>query len=800
MSNIIDKILNFHNIQIDASIINGDQIKCLITNLVKVIDSKVQGDVVEFGCYVGESSKYLRKTLDELNSSKNLYVYDSFEGLPALSKFEENTGWTAGGLKTSQEILLANFNQNNLTPPIIHKGWFKDVPEDKIPEKISFAFLDGDFYDSIYDSLHKVIDRVEEGGCICFHDFDRPDLPGVRVAAEKVLLEKGLSTDISVPCEQVGVYFKKTQQDTLEVLEEKIEKEPISSKESQTTIVTGIWDLSRDKAGDGFQRSFDHYIDNFNKLLECDNPMVIFIEKQYENIVWAKRKKDNTFVINKEISDFRSEGFPFYQEVQSIRSNESWLSQVGWLPNSTQASMELYNPMVMSKMFMLHDAKIFNPFDTDYFIWIDGGICNTIHSGYFTHDKVINKIHDYIDKFLFVSFPYIDGPEIHGFSREGMAKYCGEDPQYVCRAGIFGGHKDYISEANSLYYHLLSETLSSGYMGTEESLFTIMAYQKPEVYSRFELENEQNGLLTHFFEHIKNFTTQSLNKNTGKPKNTIQPKFTNNKSLTNNALYILTYNSPEQLSTLIKSFKQVPNFLDSFSEKYIIDNSLKQSVFADNLQIALDNSFSLIKKDNIGICGGRQFVAEHFDTTQCEYMLFFEDDMFLNPPSEQGLCRNGFRKYVENIVLKSRSIMKKNQLDFLKWTFSEFFGDNKTQWSWYNVPQAFRESHWPDYHKLPQFGLDPNAPLVEYKSINVEEDLAYALGECYYCNWPVMVSKSGSKKMFLDTTWAHPYEQTWMSHIFQETVNGNIKSGILLASPITHDRFIHYPQEERIES
>ena len=54
--------------------------------------------------------------------------------------------------------------------------------------------------------------------------------------------------------------------------------------------------------------------------------------------------------------------------------------------------------------------------------------------------------------------------------------------------------------------------------------------------------------------------------------------------------------------------------------------------------------------------------------------------------------------------------------------------------------------------------------------------------------------------MFLDTKWDHPYEQTWMSHIYQETVKGNISTGILLMTPTEHDRFDFYPKEERREN
>ena len=54
--------------------------------------------------------------------------------------------------------------------------------------------------------------------------------------------------------------------------------------------------------------------------------------------------------------------------------------------------------------------------------------------------------------------------------------------------------------------------------------------------------------------------------------------------------------------------------------------------------------------------------------------------------------------------------------------------------------------------------------------------------------------------MFLETKWAHPYEQTWMSYIYQKTVEGYINPGILLATPTEHDRFEHYPKELRREN
>ena len=145
-------------------------------------------------------------------------------------------------------------------------------------------------------------------------------------------------------------------------------------------------------------------------------------------------------------------------------------------------------------------------------------------------------------------------------------------------------------------------------------------------------------------------------------------------------------------------------------------------------------------------------------------------------------------------------MQQKENFDFLKLNFSEFFGDNGTQWSWYNVPQSVREEFWPSKPRLPQIGLDPNAPKTQFNEVLSHKGVPYAVGEVYYCNWPQLVSKEGNKKMFLTETWARPFEQTWMSYMFQETIKGNLNPAILLMSPTEHDRFDHYDGKLRKES
>ena len=170
---------------------------------------------------------------------------------------------------------------------------------------------------------------------------------------------------------------------------------------SKITLVTGLWNIKRDELEEGWSRSFQHYLDKFDQLLKVDNPMIIFGDSDLESFVFERRNKDNTLFISRSQEWFKNE---FYNKIQEIRTNPEWFNLAGWLSESTQAKLEMYNPLVMSKMFLLHDAKILDMFDSEYMYWIDAGISNTVHIGYFTHDKVLEKLPSMVDDFVFVCF------------------------------------------------------------------------------------------------------------------------------------------------------------------------------------------------------------------------------------------------------------------------------------------------------------------------------------------------------------------------------------------------------------
>jgi hypothetical protein len=557
---------------------------------------------------------------------------------------------------------------------------------------------------------------------------------------------------------------------------------------SNITLVTGIWNIGRGDLSEGWSRPFQHYLDKFEQLLKVEENLIIFGEDELEKFVFERRSPENTQFISRPLSWFQDN--EFFKNIQKIRTNEDWLNRSGWLRESTQARLENYNPLVMSKVFLLNDAKIMDKFNSEYMFWIDGGLTNTVHPGYFTHDKVLDKLSKYISKFSFVCFPYEAETEIHGFEYNRLNDIAGDKVSKVARGGFFGGPKHTIGDINGIYYNLLQSTLNEGLMGTEESIFSIMCYKHSDIVNYFEIDS--NGLIGKFFENLKNDELKLKSENIHKSEN--------NLDINKVGLYVITFNSPNQFRTLIDSMIAYDKDYIYKTKKFLLDNSSDLSTTEEYSVICEEYGFEHIKKDNLGICGGRQWIAEHFQNeTDLDFYLFFEDDMFFYP-KEGEVCRNGFNRYVPNLYSKTLQIVKKENFDFLKLNFSEFFGDNGTQWAWYNVPQIVREKYWPGKNRLPQQGLDPNAPKALYDSVRTFQGVPYVTGEIYYCNWVQIVSRTGNQKMFLNTTWSHPFEQTWMSHMYQLVKKGELHPGLLLMTPTEHDRFDHYERGLRKES
>lgn len=167
--------------------VNVKEIEVIVREFRRVINSGVLGDVVEFGCYIGTTTVYLSKILMENGDKKRLFVYDSFQGLPEKTAEDISPigcDFKPGELFVTKKQFIKNMVQSKVTIPQIKKAWFSDLTEMDIPPKISFAFLDGDYYDSIIIPLNIITKKLQVGSVVIIDDYSNPALPGVSKAVE----------------------------------------------------------------------------------------------------------------------------------------------------------------------------------------------------------------------------------------------------------------------------------------------------------------------------------------------------------------------------------------------------------------------------------------------------------------------------------------------------------------------------------------------------------------------------------------------------------------------------------------
>lgn len=150
-----------------------------IEHLVECIKNTkdIDGDFIETGVWMGGMCILAKSVYDELGLNKKVFVADSFEGLPKPDpKYPHDNGDThylSEYLKVSINKVKDNFSIFNCLDEnvIFLKGWFKDtLNTDKI-EKLSILRLDGDMYESTWDSLNSLYHKLSSGGYCIIDDY-----------------------------------------------------------------------------------------------------------------------------------------------------------------------------------------------------------------------------------------------------------------------------------------------------------------------------------------------------------------------------------------------------------------------------------------------------------------------------------------------------------------------------------------------------------------------------------------------------------------------------------------------------
>jgi predicted O-methyltransferase YrrM len=159
-----------------------------------VVSRNIAGDVVECGSARGGSAALMALTLRRLKSQRKLWLFDTFEGLPAPTSEDPDfeladlfTGTCIGTLNEVREL----FHTLGVSDSVeFVKGLFQEVlPVTRVPA-ISVLHIDGDWYESVKVCLDFLYDKVVPHGVIQFDDYGY--WKGARKAVDEFFEQRGI--------------------------------------------------------------------------------------------------------------------------------------------------------------------------------------------------------------------------------------------------------------------------------------------------------------------------------------------------------------------------------------------------------------------------------------------------------------------------------------------------------------------------------------------------------------------------------------------------------------------------------
>lgn len=163
--------------------------ECLAIGHLALQSNSIPGDYVEFGCAAGRTARLIA----HLCTEKNIYLADTFEGLPERLPIDgDSPHYAKGAIACDELVPMELFEESCLPFPTTRKGLFRDVEPNLWPRAVALALIDCDLNQSVTDALNIVFPLLLRGSIVMIHDYAHPLLPGVKPAVDAFMYLEGV--------------------------------------------------------------------------------------------------------------------------------------------------------------------------------------------------------------------------------------------------------------------------------------------------------------------------------------------------------------------------------------------------------------------------------------------------------------------------------------------------------------------------------------------------------------------------------------------------------------------------------
>jgi hypothetical protein len=172
---------------------------------VEVSAHRVAGALIDCGVWNGGSTVLLAAGAPE----REVWAFDSFEGLPAPGALDEQPAWWAGEVRGYEEMLREAMRECAPRSDLhVMKGWFEEtfpVAERQIDD-VAVLHADGDWYDSVRLTLEVFYPKLARGGYVVIDDYG--GFKGARRATDEFRDNHRIRAPMT-RVDYTGVYWRK---------------------------------------------------------------------------------------------------------------------------------------------------------------------------------------------------------------------------------------------------------------------------------------------------------------------------------------------------------------------------------------------------------------------------------------------------------------------------------------------------------------------------------------------------------------------------------------------------------------
>jgi len=164
-----------------------------------IVRGNVPGAVVECGVWKGGSMMAVARTLQQLDASRDLYLFDTFAGMTAPTDADKTQSGrlavnrlgpaTLKHLEVSMETVAANMASTGYSDALTHyvRGPVEETLPGAAPDSIALLRLDTDWYESTRHELEVLYPRLSPGGILIIDDYG--DWQGAKLAVDEYFAE-----------------------------------------------------------------------------------------------------------------------------------------------------------------------------------------------------------------------------------------------------------------------------------------------------------------------------------------------------------------------------------------------------------------------------------------------------------------------------------------------------------------------------------------------------------------------------------------------------------------------------------